>query len=180
MQKMKKFIISIILCELAGAIGAIYTAPAINSWYVHLVKPLLNPPNWIFAPVWTILYFLMGVSLYLVWKNDWKVVNYILVPKHRSWNQWSERFWMGDWQKVNTISIFVVQYLLNASWSYLFFGLHSPALGFFGILALWWSILYTMVNFYRISKLSAWILAPYIIWVSFAVYLNLSIWFLNF
>lgn len=169
----------ILLCLGAGAVGGLFTADAISTWYPTLTKPSLNPPNWIFGPVWTILYILMGVSLYLVWRSGWKVVNPILVPKKKAWNRWSARFWTGDWQKQNVIAIFAVQLILNALWSYLFFGLHLPGLAFFEILALWFAIIYTIVNFYRISKLAAWLLVPYIVWVSFASYLNYSIWVLN-
>ena len=174
-----KLVIAVALSELAGAVGAIFTTPSISSWYATLAKPELSPPNWIFAPVRITLYALMGVSLYLVWKNDWKVKNHILEQRRKAWNYLSERFWTGSWQKQNVIAIFSLQLFLNILWSFIFFGLKLPGLAFFEILALWFAILYTIVNFYRISKASAYLLLPYIVWVSFAVYLNYAIWALN-
>lgn len=184
-----KLIVSIVICEFAGIIGSFFmdstSSPqaisAIPNWYAGLAKPALNPPNWVFGPVWTLLYLLMGVSLYLVWKNDWKIENHILEGKRKTWNYLSERFWTGTLQKVNVIAIFSIQLVLNILWSFIFFGLKNPGLAFFEILALWFAILYTIINFYRISKASVYLLLPYIIWVSFAGYLNYSIWqlFLN-
>ena len=179
MKQITILLLFILLCLAAGAVGSIFTAEAIPTWYQSIIKPAFNPPSWIFGPVWTILYVLMGVSLYLVWKNDWKVLNPVLVPSKKVWNRWSESFWVGAWQKQNVIAIFAIQYVLNILWSYVFFGLRMPGLAFFEILALWVSIIYLIINFYRISKPAAWILIPYIFWVSFAVYLNYSIWALN-
>lgn len=174
-----KLIIAITISELAGIIGSVFTAPSIPVWYAALVKPALNPPAWIFGPVWTSLYFLMGISLFLVWRNDWNVKNHILEGKRDGWNYVSRRFWTGSWQKENTILIFGIQLFLNSLWSFLFFGLKFPGLAFFEIVALWFAILYTIINFYRISKMSAILLFPYILWVTFAAYLNYSIWILN-
>ncbi len=184
MNNYLKLIISVVVSELAGVFGLIFTTPAVNpstgsgqAWYATLVKPELAPPNWIFAPVWTILFFILGVSLYVVWKNDFRVVNPVFTKK--AWNKLSERLWTGDLQKLNTIAIFSVQYILNILWSFVFFGLHSPGLAFFVLLALWFSIIYLIINFYRISKIAGYLLIPYILWVSFAGYLNYSIWQLN-
>ena len=174
-----KLVISIVISESAGVIGSFFTIPAISDWYVGLVKPALNPPAWVFGPVWIALYFLIGVSLFLVWKNDWKTINPILENKRKAWNVLSERLWTGNLQKANVIAIFIVQYILNILWSFIFFGLHLPCLAFFEILALWFAIVFTIFNFYRISKLSAYLLLPYIFWVSFAGYLNFSIWQIN-
>ncbi|MBI2514672.1 tryptophan-rich sensory protein [Candidatus Wolfebacteria bacterium] len=182
-----KFVIAIAVSELAGIIGSVFTVSAIpthsagsgQSWYAGLIKPALNPPSWVFGPVWTTLYALMGIALYLVWKNDWKVKNHICEGKRKAWNYLSERLWIGSWQKENAIAIFGIQLFLNILWSLIFFGLKSPDLAFFEILALWVAILFTIINFYRISKASAYLLLPYILWVSFASYLNYSIWILN-
>ncbi len=174
-----KFIISIIISELAGVIGALFTTPAIPTWYATLTKGPLNPPSWLFGPVWTTLYFLMGVSLYLVWSHKWRIVNPLLSNKKRTWNRWSEQLWRGKLQRLNIIGVFSIQYLLNILWSIVFFSWHEPMLAFFTIIALWVSILYTMINFYRVSKTAAWILLPYLLWVSFASYLNFTIWLLN-
>lgn len=176
---MMKFIAAIAFAEFAGIIGSLATISNINGWYAGLKKPALNPPDWVFGPVWTMLYFLMGVALYLVWKNDWKVRNHIFERTGRAWNVYSEWLWTGSWQKVNVIAIFSIQLFLNALWSFLFFRLHAPGLAFVDLLALWAAILYTIINFYRISKAAAYLLIPYILWVSFAGYLNYSIWQLS-
>lgn len=174
-----KLLISIIVCELAGAVGSIFTTPSINSWYISLVKPPFNPPNWIFAPVWTILFVLMGISLYLVWYNNFTVKNQIGNSKIKAWNSLSQKFFTGPLQKANIIIIFGVQLFLNVLWSIIFFGMHSPGLAFFEMIMLWVAIVYTIINFYRVSKASAYLLIPYILWVSFALVLNLSIFILN-
>ena len=136
-----KIIISIIICELAGVVGSVFTVPAINGWYSALNKPSFNPPSWIFGPVWTTLFILMGISLYIVWSK--KI-------------------------KLKVILIFATQLILNVLWSIIFFGLHSPVVAFFELLMLWFAIVFMMVNFYRISKIATWLLLPYILWVSFA------------
>ena len=174
-----KLVIAIVISESAGVIGAVFTMSAISDWYAGLVKPELAPPNWVFGPVWTALYALIGISLYLVWKNNWEVKNRFLESRRRAWNKWSERLWTGDWKKANAIAVFVIQYVLNIAWSYLFFGLRMPGLAFFGLLALWLAIFWTIVAFYRISKPAAYLLLPYIIWVGFAGYLNYLMWISN-
>ena len=179
MKHIGKFGISLLLCLGAAWVGSIFTVSAIPAWYTTLARPTINPPNWIFAPVWTILYVLMGISLFLVWQKNWKVSNFILVSRRKAWNKWSEKFWMGNWQKQNVIAIFAVQLALNVLWSYIFFGRHQIGLAFFEILALWFAILYTIVNFYRISKPAAYLLIPYVVWVTFAGFLNYSLWILN-
>lgn len=155
-KNITKLIISVGICELAGVIGSIFTVPAISGWYRGLTKPQLAPPNWIFAPVWTILYLLMGVSLYLVWKNGFENKRV--------------RFAMG---------VFAGQLMLNILWSYIFFGLNSPGAALIEIVMLWLMILACIFVFKKISKPAAWILVPYIVWVTFAMYLNFSIWILN-
>jgi tryptophan-rich sensory protein len=129
---------------------------SITDWYADLVKPKLAPPNWIFAPVWTILFVLMGVAAFLVWKKglDRKDVKIAL-------------------------GIFVGQLVLNTLWSIIFFGLRSPGSAFIEIIFLWVAILATIISFARISRPAAWLLVPYILWVGFASYLNFMIWMLN-
>ena len=178
--KILQIITAVAVSELAGVIGAVFTTPAISSgWYAELAKPALASPNWVFGLVWTTLYFLIGISLFLVWKNKWETTNRILESKQKGWNKWSERLWTGDLQKANVIAIFAVQYVLNILWSFVFFGLHLPGLAFFVILALWLAIFWTIIAFYRISKPAAYLLLPYIIWVGFAGYLNYLIWISN-
>ncbi|HVM77363.1 MAG TPA: TspO/MBR family protein [Candidatus Paceibacterota bacterium] len=172
LKEIGKLLVALIVAEAAGIIGALFTTPAISTWYAPLVKAPLNPPSWVFGPVWTTLYALLGIALYIVWHNGWRVRNQIVKAKKRAWNRWSEQFWVGDWQKQNIIAVFAVQWILNVGWSIIFFGLHQPGWAFFEIIALWISIVYVMVNFYRVSKAAAWILLPYLVWVSFAAYLN--------
>ncbi len=148
----------IILCEFVGSLGAIFTAPNIPTWYALLNKPFFSPPNWVFFPVWTLLFLMMGVALYLVLQNkDKKLI---------------QAGWVA---KVS----FVVQFAFNILWSYLFFGLKNPFLGFIGILFLWASIVFTIVAFYKVDKRAAYLLVPYILWVSFATLLNYFVMILN-
>jgi tryptophan-rich sensory protein len=174
-----KLAIALLVPLLAGWIGSIFTLPAIGSWYAALTKSALNPPSWIFGPVWTILFLFIGISLFIVWKKNWQVENALLENRDKAWNPWTKRFWSGDWQKANIIALFCIQLVLNILWSYVFFCLRQPGLAFFELLALWFSILYLIVNFYRVSKTAAWILLPYILWVTFAGYLNWAIWMGN-
>lgn len=146
----------IIISQAAGLIGSIFTMPAIGSWYANLIKPEFAPPNWIFGPVWTILFLLMGVAAFLVWEKGW-VRRDVRIA----------------------IAVFIGQLVLNTLWSFLFFGLHSPGTAFIEILILWLAIIATILVFGRVSKLAAWLLVPYILWVSFAAYLNYSIFILN-
>ena len=152
MKKIWKLIISILLPFLASAIGGLFTASSVSTWYVELTKPSFNPPSWIFGPVWTILYLLMGISLYLVWT--------------KKYNQ-------------KAFTLFGVQLFLNALWTILFFGLKVPLYALIEIVFLWAAILMTIVYFYRINRTSAYLLMPYIIWVSFAAILNFAIFLLN-
>lgn len=172
-----KFLVSIIVCEGAGIIGSVFTMPSIKSWYAFLNKPVINPPNWIFGPVWTVLFILMGISLYLVWSKNF--VAKPLKTKIKAWNPWSQKLMSGSWQKINVVSIFAVQLVLNVLWSVIFFGWQQPGLAFFELLMLWFAILYTIINFWRISKPASYLLVPYILWVTFAGFLNYSLWMLN-
>ena len=174
-----KLLASIIICELAGAVGAFFTVPSVDSWYKHLTKPSFNPPNWIFGPVWTALFILMGISLYLVWSKEWRPKNEIALKKGKPWNPLSQKFLSGEWQKANIILIFATQLVLNVLWSVIFFGAHSIGAAFFELLMLWFAIIFTTINFYRVSKTSAWLLLPYILWVFFAGILNYFLWILN-
>lgn len=141
---------------MVGVLGSLFSISAIGDWYQFLNKPAFSPPNWVFGPAWTVLYLLMGIALYLVWarQTDSKV------PKL-------------------AFAVFYVQLALNAVWPIIFFGLHSPFWAFVDIVALCFAIVCTIVVFYKISKPAGYLLVPYIIWVSFAGYLNYSIWQLN-
>lgn len=148
-----KLIIALVVCQAAGIIGSLFTAPAIADWYADLSKPALNPPSWVFAPVWTVLFVLMGLAAFLIWK--------------RGLDQKEVKLALG---------IFIAQLALNTLWSIIFFGLKNPGLAFIEIIILWLAILITIIVFGKISKAAAWLLVPYLLWVSFAVYLNFAIW----
>lgn len=151
-----KLIAAILVAESAGIIGSFFTTPSIPTWYAALAKPSFNPPSWVFAPVWTALFLLMGIAAFLVWK--------------RGWEKREVRIALG---------IFGGQLILNILWSALFFGLHSPLAAFIEIIILWLAILWTILAFRKISRTAAWLLVPYILWVSFASVLNFSLMLLN-
>jgi tryptophan-rich sensory protein len=151
-----KLIASVLLCQLAGAAGSVFTVSSLTDWYSLLEKPVFNPPSWVFFPVWTLLYTLMGISLYIVWEKG-----------------------LHDREVKIGLLIFGIQLILNVLWSFLFFGLRSPYYGFVGIIFLWLAILLTIVQFRNISKTASYLLIPYILWVSFAVLLNYNLWTLN-
>jgi len=154
MKKWIKIIIAILICQLAGAIGSIFTMSSIPTWYATLNKPWFSPPNWVFGPVWVTLFTLMGISLYFVWDKGAKNVR-------------------------TPLTIFGIQLVLNVVWSFLFFGLLSPFYGFIEIILLWIAILATIISFYKVSKKAAYLLIPYIVWVSIAASLNYFILVLN-
>lgn len=174
MKNAFKLIVAIAVSELAGIIGAVFTMPVIPTWYAGLVKPALNPPAWVFGPVWTILYALMGISLFLVWKRH----SDILPPSHKATAGQGKNIGMSRLFKW-AVALFFVQLALNTLWSIFFFGMQNPALAFLDIILLWLAILTTIILFYRISKPASYLLMPYILWVSFAAYLNYSLWMLN-
>lgn len=148
-RNLPNLIFSIGICLGAGIIGSLFTTSAIPTWYAALNKPFFSPPNWIFAPVWTTLYILMGISLYLVWK------------------------------KRSVPTIFWVQLIFNATWSIVFFGMRSPILGLINIAALWIAVFLTIKVFLKINRSAAYLLHPYLAWISFASILNLFIVLLN-
>jgi tryptophan-rich sensory protein len=156
MKDFPKLLISVIGCELVGLLGTPFTITAIPTWYAGLNKPFFAPPNWLFGPAWTLLYFLMGVSLFLIWKQGFKKA------------------------KAKTAAqFFFTQLLLNFVWSPVFFGLRAPLLGLCIIVAMWVAILLTIQKFYPLSKTVAYLLIPYLLWVSFATMLNAGIVLLN-
>ncbi|MDD5416087.1 MAG: tryptophan-rich sensory protein [Candidatus Daviesbacteria bacterium] len=144
-----KLILSIVICLAAGGVGSLFITSSIPDWYQTLNKPFFSPPNWVFGPVWTILYIMMGLSLYLVWTK----------------------------KKVPTI--FWIQLILNVAWSIIFFEMKNPALALVEIVALWIAIFLTIKAFTKINKLAGNLLIPYLLWVTFASFLNLSIVILN-
>jgi tryptophan-rich sensory protein len=155
MNKILKLIISIALPLLVGFTASLFTRPEIEGWYRALQRPEWNPPDWLFAPVWTSLYILMGVACYLIW---------IKAPSA---------------QRRDAMVLYFVQLALNFTWSFLFFRMHQPGSAFAEIILLWLCILLTIFAFARLNRLAAWLLVPYISWVSFAAILNYTIWQLN-
>lgn len=155
MSNITKFLISIMATLSAGAIGSFATAPAIPTWYRGLEKPGFNPPSWVFGPVWTALYILIGISFYLIWSS-------VSFKKHK-----------------RALILFIIQLVLNTGWSLVFFGLQQPFWALIEITVLWIAILLTTVEFFKINKKAGLILLPYTLWVTFAAVLNFSIWQLN-
>lgn len=154
--KWSKLIVAIAICQLAGIIGSIFTVSAIPTWYATIAKPDWNPPSWIFGPVWTILYTLMGISLYRVWMKG------LGKPIVRD-----AVFWFGT------------QLFFNAIWSIIFFRQHNLAGALGEILVLLTLLIIVIKKFYRIDQLASYLLIPYLAWVSFASYLTYTIWILN-
>ncbi len=143
----------ILLCLAVGSIGGFATQDSIDSWYRALAKPSWNPPDWVFAPVWTLLYVMMGFAAWLVWKTRDRV---------------------GP-----AMVLFGVQLVFNLLWSLIFFGLRSPGLALIEVVFLWGSVLLTMLAFFGRQATAGWLFVPYLAWVSFAAILNLAIWRLN-
>jgi tryptophan-rich sensory protein len=158
MNKPLKFIISISIPLLAGAVGSYFTLPSINNWYVLLRKPFFTPPSSIFAPIWTVLYILMGLSLFIVWSNGRAKVKK---------------------NKQEGIRLFWAQLTLNVFWSYAFFTLHSLVLSAAVIVVLWILVLGTINVFGRVSRTASYLLYPYIAWITFATMLNIGFLILN-
>ena len=149
-----KYVIAILICLAVGGIGGFVTIGAVNSWYLTLNKPSWNPPNYLFGPVWTTLYILMGIAWGMIWNSN-------------------------STEKPKAMQFFIIQLVLNFFWSISFFGMKNISLALFDILVLWIMILLTLIVFNRINKKAAALLIPYILWVSFATALNFAIWRLN-
>jgi translocator protein len=143
------------LCFGVAALGSVFTSSAMPEWYMSLEKPAFNPPSWVFGPVWTVLYAMMAVAAWLVWREA------------------------GFDGATAALSLFFVQLALNLAWSGIFFGLREPGWALVEIVVLWAAILGTIVLFFRHSSLAGWLLVPYLLWVSFAAVLNAAIWRLN-
>lgn len=157
MNKITKILVVVVTCLVIGYFSGMVTRSSITTWYPTLVKPSFNPPNWVFAPVWSMLYIMMGVAAGLVWNRI-------------------------DFEKEavkKALIFFAIQLALNALWSYLFFGLKNPMLAGIEIILLWLMIFETYSKFVKINKIAGYLLIPYLAWVSFATVLNESIWWLN-
>lgn len=151
-----KLVLSIAICQGAGLIGTVFTVSSIQNWYNLLNQPSFRPPNWLFGPVWTILYTLMGISLYWIWTKGTKKK-----------------------EVRNGLKLFAVHLVFNATWSIVFFGMRNIPLSLANIVVLWILIVMVMVRFYKIDNKASLILIPYFVWVSFATILNFSIFLLN-
>lgn len=151
-----KYTIAIITCLLVGFLSGFATQSSVGSWYLNLEKPFFNPPGWIFGPVWTTLYVLMGIAVARIWSLGWEKINVKIA-----------------------VYAFITQLTLNALWSVLFFGLQNPLAAFIEILFLLTAIIYTTLRFKKLDKVAAYLMYPYILWVSFATILNFSIVILN-
>ena len=157
MQKLVRISLVVTTCLLIGYLSGMVTKESVQTWFPTLVKPVFNPPSWVFFPVWTILYVMLGISGGMVWN----------------------RLESDETNVKKAFKIFVIQLALNALWSYLFFGLHNPLLAFIEIILLWLMIFETYNQFKKIDKIAGYLLLPYLAWVSFATVLNISIWWLN-
>ena len=156
MKDITKLLISVVISLSAGFIGSIFTNPNIETWYATIKKPSIAPPDWVFAPVWTILFLLMGIAAYLVWRQGWSN------PQVRT-----------------AVVIFLIHLIVNILWSAVFFGLRAPMAAFFVIIALWLLILVIIILFANITVTAGILLIPYLLWVSFASVLNFMLWRLN-
>lgn len=157
MNKVSRVILVVFCCLIVGYLSGVVTRTSITTWYPTLVKPSFNPPNWVFAPVWTSLYILMGIAAGLVWSQ---------IASNKE-------------GVTKALQFFAVQLVLNALWSYLFFGLHNLMLATIEVFLLWLMIFETYTQFAKINKTAGYLLLPYLAWVSFASVLTASIWWLN-
>jgi tryptophan-rich sensory protein len=155
-MKWLSYVVSVLIAQAAGGIGAVATSSSIPTWYASIAKPSWNPPNWIFGPVWTLLFTLMGIAAGLVWLK-------------RSSSPIAR----------DALIVYGIQLALNVAWSFLFFGMQSPGTAFSEILLLIIAISVTTVLFWRVSHAAAWLMVPYLAWVVFASALNFTIWRLN-
>jgi len=154
-QKIGAFLLSLIIPLAVGGISGFFTVSAIPGWYQTIQKPSWNPPNWVFGPVWTTLYVLMGIAMYLIWTQ----------PRTE--------------QRQRALYLNAAQLILNFFWSLIFFNLHAIGSALIEIIILWVVIVQTMFAYDRVYKPAAWLLLPYIVWVTFATILNGAIWWLN-
>ena len=154
MNNTLRLIISILLPQVTGALGALVTISSVGSWYQTINKPSFTPPSWVFGPAWTTLYLLMGIALFLIWKSNHPL-------------------------KKQALWLFGIQLFLNGIWSPAFFGLESPILGLVIIVPLWIMIVVCIKVFFQVNKTASYLMVPYLLWVSFATALNASIWYLN-
>jgi tryptophan-rich sensory protein len=157
-------VISVLACSGAAAVGAIATSQSVMTWYRTLERPTWSPPDWLFGPVWTLLYAMMAVAAFLVWRRGFGVPGQI--PDVRP----AVRI---------ALVVFAVQLALNALWSWLFFAMRSPLAGLIEIVVLWIAIAATIALFWPLSRIAAGMMVPYLAWVTFATALNGTLWWMN-
>lgn len=155
-REIPKWIVSIIIVYIAGAIGTLFTLKEITTWYVYLAKPGWAPPNWVVGPIWSTLYILIGTALFLIWRKG-----------------------LGRKDVQMALVVFAVQLIINVAWSLVFFGSHSIFGGLVMVILLWIAILINIFVFYRISKPAGLLLIPYLVWVTIAAYLQYNLFILN-
>ena len=148
-------VVALAICFAVAGVGSVFTARSVPTWYAELAKPSWTPPGWLFGPVWTVLYVMMAVAAWLVWRQA------------------------GTAEVGLALALFAVQLALNGLWSPVFFGLRNPGLGFGVIVLLWLAIVGTMATFWRVKPAAAWLLAPYLAWVTYASALNFAVWRMN-
>ncbi len=156
MNNVIKFIVAVAIPLIVGGASGFFTVTDVDSWYQTINKPVWNPPNWIFGPVWTTLYVLMGIALFIIWKSDTST----------------------ELKKIAFV-LFAIQLVFNFFWSFIFFNQHLVGWALIEMTVLWVFILLTIFSFAQVDKIAAWLLVPYISWVSFALILNFAIWKLN-
>lgn len=154
-RKVGSLIIFLALCLIVSSLGGWITQTSVNDWYQNLAKPPLSPPDWVFAPTWITLYVIMAVSAWRIWLRS-----------------------AGSIRQL-AILVFAIKLALNLAWSFIFFGAKSPGFAAIEIVALWMAIFATLLTFWRIDRAAGWLMCPYLLWVSFAIYLNVSIFFMN-
>jgi tryptophan-rich sensory protein len=155
-EEIPRLVLAIVICQMAGVLGSVFTSSSVLTWYPTLIKPSFTPPGGLIGTVWIVLFTLMGISLFLVWREG-----------------------NGGMDKKMALGVFAVQLVVNVLWSWAFFGLQSPLAGIVVIAVLWLLILQCILRFWPISRNAALLLVPYILWVSFAAFLNFTIWRLN-
>jgi benzodiazapine receptor len=154
-KNIRSLIVFLALCLSVSLIGGWITQTSVNDWYQTLVKPTLNPPDWVFAPTWVTLYVMMALSAWRIWLRSAGRIRQL------------------------AMLIFAIQLALNLAWSFIFFGAKSPSFAAIEIVALWITIFISLLTFSRIDRIAVWLMIPYLLWVSFAIYLNVSIYLLN-
>ena len=156
LQRWPGAVLAVLLCEGVGILAAIATQSSVTMWYPTLAKPVFTPPGWVFGPVWTLLYALMGIAVWLVGRRGWTTLGV-----------------------QSAVGLFVLQLGLNGLWSFAFFGIQSASGGLIVIVLLWIVIAVTTARFFQLQRTAGWLMVPYLLWVTYATVLNGAIWWMN-